>query len=162
MASLKFQPSGSPRRGFWKMATVEVAIEDTHRRFADAINRRDANAVAAVHAPDAEVYVMTPQGHKGRDAIRKFNEDFFKAFPDLTLRTLNIVSKGDIAAAEVVFTGTHKGPLALPTGGTIPPTNRQITMKGATFFRVNREGLIAEARGYFDSANLLQQLGVKP
>ncbi len=92
------------------MATVEVAVEDTHRRFADAMNQRDANAVAAVHAPDAEVYVMTPGGHKGRDAIRKFNEDFFKAFPDLTFRTLNIVSKGDVAAAEVVFTGTHKGP----------------------------------------------------
>jgi steroid delta-isomerase-like uncharacterized protein len=143
------------------MATVEVAIEDTHRRFADAINRHDANAVAAVHAPDAEIYIMTPEGHKGRDAIRKQNEAFFKAFPDLTLRTLNIVSKGDSAAAELVLTGTHKGPLELPTG-TLAPTNRQVTMKGATFFRVNREGLIAEARGYFDSASLLQQLGVKP
>ena len=143
------------------MATVEVAIEDTHRRFADAINRRDANAVAAVHASDAEVYVMTPEGHKGRDAIRKFNEDFFRAFPDITLRTLNIVSKGDTAAAELVLTGTHKGPLELPTG-TLAPTNRQVSLRGATFFRINREGLIAEAHGYFDSASLLQQLGVKP
>ena len=146
---------------FLDMATVEVAIEDTHRKFTDAINRHDANAVAAVHAPDAEVHVMTPQGHKGRDAIRKFNEDFFRAFPDANLKTLSFVSKGDTAAAELVLTGTHKGPLELPTG-TLPPTNRQVSLRGATFFRVNREGLIAEARGYFDTAIFLQQLGVKP
>ncbi len=161
MASLKFQAKPSLSGGFWKMATVEVAIEDTHRRFTDAINRRDANAVAALYAPDATVSGMTPQGHVGRDAIRKFNEDFFKAFPDMTMRTLNIVSKGDTAAAELLFTGTHKGPLELQTG-TLAPTNRQVSLRGATFFRINREGLIAEAHGYFDSASLLQQLGIKP
>ena len=143
------------------MATVEVAREDTVRRLVDALNRRDANAAAALHAPDAEIQVLAPQGTKGRDAIRKFNENLFKAFPDLSVRTLSTVSKGDVVASEWVLTGTHKGPLELPTG-TLAPTNRQVSMRAASFLRINPEGLIAEARSYMDSASLLQQLGVKP
>jgi len=46
--------------------------------------------------------------------------------------------------------------------GTVPPTNRRVTFRGATFYRFNREGLIAEHRDYFDLGSLLQQLGVKP
>jgi len=34
-------------------------------------------------------------------------------------------------------------------------------LRGATFYRFNREGLIAEQRDYFDIAGLMQQLGVK-
>ena len=143
------------------MATVEVAREDIARRFTDAINRGDANAVTALHASDAEIHVLNPQGIKGRDAIQKFNEGMSKAFKDLNLRTISVVPKGDMIASEWVMTGTHTGPLELPTG-TLAPTNRKISLPIANFFRINREGLIAEARAYFDTASLFQQLGVKP
>jgi steroid delta-isomerase-like uncharacterized protein len=141
---------------------VEVAREDVYRRFADAIKQGDANAVAALHAPDAVISLpLTPEGVKGRDAVRKFNESLLKAIRDIDIRTLNVATKGDTLAAEFVLTGTHSGALELPTG-TLPPTNRQVTLPAAVFFRINREGLIAEARGYLDTAAFLQQLGVKP
>ena len=143
------------------MATVEIVKEEVFRKFADALKQRDANAVAALHAPDAELHLpLTPEVAKGRDAIRKFNEPLMKALEDIDIRTLNIATKGDVVAAEFVLTARHTGALEMPTG-TLPPTNRQVTLPAAVFLRINREGLIAEVRGYFDMAGFLQQLGVK-
>ncbi len=144
------------------MATVEVAREDIVRRLADAQSRRDANAEAALYAQDAVRYnPMTPERLKGREAIRKWSEDSLKAFSDINIRPLNINAKGDTVAAEWVVTGRHTGAFELPTG-TLAPTNRQVTIRGASFLRFNREGLISEERLYFDMASFLQQLGLKP
>ncbi len=147
---------------FVGMATVEVAREDVVRRRADVLNRRDANAVAALYAQDAVSYdPITPEGLKGREAIRKLNENFLKAFQDINIRPLNTIAKGDTVAAEWVYTGRHSGALELPTG-TLAPTNRQVTVRVANFYRFNREGLISEERVYWDIAGFLQQLGLKP
>lgn len=143
------------------MSTVEISREEIIRKLENTI-ARDPNAVAAMYAPDAVRYdPMTPHGMKGRDAIRKFQETIAKAFQDVETKTLGLVSKGDITAWEWVFTLTNSGPFELPTG-TLAPTNRRVTMNGATFYRFNREGLIAEQHDYFDIAGLMQQLGVKP
>ena len=143
------------------MATVEVAREDIIRRL-EKIIARDADAVAALYAPDAVRYDPTaPQGMKGREAIRKYQEGLSKAFQEVSARTVSVVSKGDMTAWEWDFSLTNTGPLEMPTG-TLAPTNRRVRMQGATFYRFNREGLIAEQRDYFDIAGLMQQLGVKP
>jgi len=143
------------------MSTVEISREDVIRKLENTI-ARDPEAVAAMYASDAVRYDPTaPQGMKGRDAIRKYHQTLAKAFKDVEARTLNIVSKGEITAWEWVGTLTHSGPFELPTG-TLAPTNRRVTMNGATFYRFNREGLIAEQRDYFDISGLMQQLGVKP
>ncbi len=141
---------------------MEIAREDVVRRLADAMNRRDVNALAALYAQDAVVYSpVTPEGRRGREAIRKNHENLDKAFQDPNVRFLNINAKGDTVAVEYVATGRHSGALELPTG-SLAPTNREVTIRGATFYRFNREGLISEERGYFDVASFLQQLGVRP
>jgi steroid delta-isomerase-like uncharacterized protein len=142
------------------MSTVEISRQDIIRKLENTI-ARDPNAVAALYAPDAVRYdPMTPQGMKGKDAIRKYQETLTRAFRVVEARTLKVVSTGDVTAWEWVFTLTNSGPLELPTG-TLPPTNRPVKMNGATFYRFNRDGLIAEQRDYFDIASIMQQLGVK-
>jgi steroid delta-isomerase-like uncharacterized protein len=146
---------------FVRMATVEVAKEDVVRRQIESVGR-DASVDDALYALDAVRYdPVTPQGMKGRDAIRKWHEMLAKASTDADSRAVSIISKGDTAAAEWVITAIHSGPFEMPMG-TVAPTNRQVTLHGATFYRFNREGLIAEQRDYFDLAGLMQQLGVKP
>src|SRR5436309_14732849 len=106
------------------MSTVEVAREDIIRRIADSINRLDFNALAALYSTDAVMYdPFSPEGVRGREAIRKLFEGLAKAFQNMDIKTLNIIAKGDIVAWEWVATFTHAGPLPLPTG-TIAPTNR--------------------------------------
>ena len=146
---------------FVKMATVEVAKEDIVRRQIESVGR-DASVDDELYAPDAVRYdPLTPQGMKGRDAIRKWHEMIVKGGTNADCRVVSITSKGDTAAAEWVVTAIHSGPFEMPTG-TLAATNRRITLRGATFYRFNREGLIAEQRDYFDLAGLMQQLGVKP
>jgi steroid delta-isomerase-like uncharacterized protein len=147
---------------FEEMATVEVAREDIVRRLAEVMSLGDAGAEAALFAPDAVRYnPIAPEGVRGREAIRRVSENLAKAFPVLNVSMLHISAKGDTVAAEWVATGRQSGPLELPTG-SLPPTNREVTMRGANFYRFNREGLISEDRGYYDLAGFLQQLGLKP
>ncbi len=139
-----------------------MAAEDTVKKLADAINRHDVNAFAALFTPDAVIRdPATPQPLKGRDAIRQNGDGWFKAFPDVQFKVSNSIAKGDTVAIEVVMTGTHKGPLTGPAG-TIPPTNRRMEIRGVGFLRINAQGLIAEERRYYDTVSLMQQLGLMP
>jgi steroid delta-isomerase-like uncharacterized protein len=137
-----------------------VATEDILNRLQDAINRHDANAVAALYAQDAVVEdPFQNQPLRGRDSIRKDADEFLKAFPNMQFRFSNAASNGSMVGAEVDFTGTHTGPITGPQG-TIQPTGRSVRIRGAAFARVSPEGLIMEEHRYYDTADFLQQLGL--
>ncbi len=139
-----------------------MAAEDVVKKLADAFNKHDVNAMIACYASDVVAHdPFYPQPLKGKEALKKDAEDFLKAFPDIRFTMSNLMGKGDTAAVEVVVTGTHKGPLVGPQG-TIPATNKRITIRGAMFCRTNAQGLVAEETRYFDAAGMMAQLGLKP
>ena len=112
--------------------------------------------------PDAVVHDPgSPEPLKGREAIRKGFEGWFEAFPDAQIKFVHIVSKDDITATEMELTGTHTGPLVGPQG-SIPPTNRRVTIHGAGFARLNSQHQIEEERRYLDTAAMMAQLGITP
>jgi hypothetical protein len=59
------------------------------------------------------------------------------------------------------MTGTHKGPLPVPTG-TVPATNKRFELMIATFERLDGDGQIVEERRYYDISGWLGQLGIAP
>ena len=61
---------------------------------------------------------------------------------------------------ENVFRGTHTGPLATPTG-VVPATGRSFVVPFVEVWRCE-EGKVYSIHNYFDSATLMQQLGVAP
>ena len=81
------------------------------------------------------------------------------ALPISTLTVSTPLAGGEQVAVEWEYRGTNRGPLA-GLGGGQPPTNRPVTVRGASFLRVNAEGLIAEEHRYFDARSLFQQLGL--
>jgi steroid delta-isomerase-like uncharacterized protein len=139
-------------------------FEEASRKLAKAITTHDLDGLAKVYASDAVAYdPMYPEPLRGREAIKKDSADFFRAFPDLRFEISNIIEKDDgLGAGEVLMTGTHTGPLATPTGGEVPPTNKRIELKGAAFVRLNGSGEIVEERRYYDVGTILRQLGVIP
>ncbi|WP_060888271.1 ester cyclase [Streptomyces caniscabiei] len=84
---------------------------------------------------------------------------FFAAYPDFVHRPHRIVTAREEVAREIEVTGTHTRALAQPDGGAIPPTGRSIGMGPAEFRRL-REGRVSEYRVYYDSFELLTQLGL--
>lgn len=137
-----------------------MSAQDTLKKTVDAFNRHDANAFAALYAADAVAHdPQYPEPLRGREAIRKDMEDFFLTFPDIQARVVSVLASGDTVAGEMEVSGTHKGPIAGPTG-TIPATNRRMEMRVGRFVRVDAQDLITECNRYFDMAGLMQQLGL--
>jgi steroid delta-isomerase-like uncharacterized protein len=134
--------------------------EEVTRKFAEAFNRHDSAAAAALYATDAVVYdPFYPEPLKGRQAIQQDAEDFFRAFPDAHMALRTNFDNGNTNASEVSVNATHKGPLATPNGD-IPATGRSLKFDGGGFTRRNDKGEIVEERRYYDAGGILEQLGV--
>ena len=93
-----------------------VALLD---RRADAFARRDVPALAGIHAATAVVESPMAGGSvTGPAAIGQLYESFFKAFPDATLTTEELVIDGDRVAQVATLAGTDSGGfLGLPASG---------------------------------------------
>jgi len=136
-------------------------VEDTLKKFAKAMNDHDAKAVSALYADDAVAYdPFYPEPLRGRQAIEEDAASTFKAFSDLRVEVFNVIEKDDRnGAAEYSYKGTNDGPLATP-GGDIPATNKKFDMRGSGFGKLNEDGQIVEERRYYDTGQLMQQLGL--
>jgi steroid delta-isomerase-like uncharacterized protein len=125
-----------------------------------AFNAHDAAQFAALYADDAIVYdPQYPEPLKGRAAVEQDMADFYRAFPDATNRLAVNIEDGNVVAARFSITGTHSGPLALPTG-EVPATGKRLTFEGGVFSRFNGQGLIVEEHRYYDVAGQAAQLGI--
>ena len=108
------------------------------------------------------VDVSMPQPMRGKEAFRQYMRTWLTAFPDMRARTVNRVATEDAVAGEIIFEGTHTGPLQGPPGtAAIPPTGKKVTGKGTYFSKV-RNGTIVEFHSYPDMAGTLMQLGLMP
>jgi len=136
-------------------------VEDTLKKFAKAMNDHDAKAVSALYADDAVAYdPLHPEPLRGRQAIEEDAANTFKAFSDLRVEVFNVIEKDDLnGAAEYSYKGMNDGPQATP-GGDIPATNKRIEMRGGGFAKLNQSGQIVEERRYYDTGQLMQQLGL--
>ena len=94
------------------------------------------------------------------DAVREYMRGWFTAFPDMRSRTTNRVVGDDAVAAEVEFTGTNTGPLAMG-GMELPATGKSVVGRGSYFVRV-KDGKIAEFSSHPDAAGMMMQLGMIP
>ncbi len=125
-----------------------------------ALNTRDIDGYLANQRPDVEFLLPGGVALHGRDQVRQYTEALWRAFPDGTLSFGDQVLAEDVAATEVVFTGTHTGPMLTP-GGSIPPTGRRVTLRSASILRING-GLIASEHVYLDQLEMMTQLGLMP
>jgi steroid delta-isomerase-like uncharacterized protein len=121
-----------------------------------AWNAHDPDAVAAVFAEDA---VLREAGRadeiRGRTAIRERTALLLRGFSDFRLERMALVVDGDVHADRWVMTGTHDGELY-----GIAPTGRRVRLEGATFTRLDGEGLVVEDVHFTDMVGLLAQLGL--
>ncbi|MFN2521096.1 MAG: ester cyclase, partial [Candidatus Limnocylindria bacterium] len=125
------------------------------------MNDHDARAVGKLYAQDAVAYdPFFPEPLRGPAAIEKDAANFIRAFPDLKMTITQTIEQDERSgAAELRFTGTHDGPLTTPMGD-IPATHRKMDLRGAGFVKVNEKGEITEERRYYDSGQIMQQLGL--
>lgn len=104
--------------------------------------------------------VNAPEPMRTRDELTAYLQSWFTAFPDMRVGTTNRVVGEDSIAAEVEFTGTNTGPLAMG-GMTIPATGKSVVGSGAYFVKV-KDGKVVEFSARPDAAGMMAQLGLMP
>jgi steroid delta-isomerase-like uncharacterized protein len=126
--------------------------------WSEAFNRQDADALAALYAPDAVNWQVAEEPIRGREAIQESFRVFFRAFPDAGFNRVNLLEDGEWAALEWEGWGTHRGEFA----GHPPEASgsgRSFRLRGCGFFQV-RDGLIVFQRGYWDRVTWFRQIGI--
>ncbi|MEU0738497.1 nuclear transport factor 2 family protein [Streptomyces sp. NPDC006134] len=120
----------------------------------------DLEALAELYAQD--VVAVTPHGElRGREAVVAWWRELTEAVPDASYEPVNSYEAGDTAIDEGFYTGRNTGPVRLPSGESLPPTNREFKIRGVDLATV-RDGRIAGYRVYFDQMSFLGQLGLLP
>jgi steroid delta-isomerase-like uncharacterized protein len=97
---------------------------------------------------------------RGKEACKQWANDVRLAnrqgFPDFNITVEDVVAEDDKVVKRFVFSGTHTGEFA-----GIPPTGKQVTMRGIALYRLAR-GKVSEIYWNYDVFGLLQQLGAIP
>ena len=135
-----------------------ASILEMLKEYCQAWNTHDAEKIASLYTEDG-VLQDEPAGvvANGRDAVRKYAQGMFSAFPDIKMEATNLFESKNVGASEMVMTATNKGPLR---DGT-PPTGKNVSMKFCAIYEC--EGaLVRHSRNYYDRASLTRQLGLMP
>jgi steroid delta-isomerase-like uncharacterized protein len=121
-----------------------------------AINGRDIDGFLANQQPDVVFELPGGVSLQGHDELRQYMEAMWKAFPDGVLAFGRQAFADGLAATEVVFTGTHTGPMPGPNG-PLPATGKAVTIHSVSILDI-KDGLIASERVYGDQLELMTQL----
>ena len=98
-----------------------------------------------------------PGQPSGREGVKFFVNAMREAFPDIKAKTIEpTLVDGDLEAARVVLTGTHKGELL-----GVAATDKAVEIESIDIIRV-ADGKVAEHWGVTDVMSLMQQLGAIP
>jgi len=137
---------------------AEIDLNKVADKIVKAYTSMDPVAVANLYAEDA---VVNEAGEviQGRKAIQEHIEGFLRTFPDLKFEFLTILPSGNHIAFEMAVSGTNTGPMLSPEG-EIPPTGKKVEFKVVWIGRISPDGLIEEDRTYYDTANVMRQLGL--
>jgi len=127
------------------------------REIIEAWNAHDPNRLAKIVDDTfiAESDTL-PTPVNGPQGVAQFMGVWVTAFPDLRFEIEQQLAEGDFVVTRWLATGTHGGVLM-----GIAPTRRRARTRGCTVSEF-RSGKAVHDWIYWDSGNLLRQLGVLP
>jgi steroid delta-isomerase-like uncharacterized protein len=128
------------------------------RFYDDVVGNGEVNLIDELTTDDLVDHEEGLPGQpSGREGVKFFVNTFREAFPDVSTRTVGpTLVDGELEAARVVVTGTHKGEFL-----GVPPTDKAVEIEGIDIIRVE-DGKVAEHWGVTDTMGLMQQLGALP
>ncbi len=129
-------------------------------RLVEAITQKDINAYGSLYANEAVMYEpLLSEPARGKREIMESEAALFRAFSEIEIIVNNELGSGRVMMAEVVLSAMNDGPLDVGAG-EVPATGRRIEIPMVWVFDLNEEELVVEERDYFDTARIMQQLGL--
>ena len=129
--------------------------ESFFNRYLEAWNAHDVEAMLEFFTDDA-VYedVALSRANQGKEQIREFFEELFKAFPDFRLedRASALIGENGRYALEWTMSATHHGDLPI-----LPATHKHWAVRGTSLGEVEGEK-IKRNSDYWNMADFLVQV----
>src|SRR5881392_3890674 len=126
------------------------------KRYAEAWCSQNPESVAAFFAENGSVSINNGPPAVGRAAIAEVARGFMKTFPDMVVTIDDVTPESPVggrsscdAAFHWTLTGTNSGP---------DGTEKRVRISGYELWKIDKDGLIAESKGYFDSVEYERQL----
>jgi steroid delta-isomerase-like uncharacterized protein len=153
-ATAEAGPDAKPQR---KRITRRKAVEQRARSYFDAMDRRDAAAMAE-HWHEDGVEDVVPVGlMRGREELTEFFTSLFAAIPDARTTVTRLVAGEQACAVEWRLEGTFEG---APYMG-IEPTGKHVEIRGCDYLELE-DGQIVSLTAYSDGAGFARQIGFLP
>ena len=131
-------------------------LNDFASRYAKAWCSQNPESVAAFYAENGSLSVNDGPPAVGRAAIAEEARGFMRTFPDMVVTMDDVLRDSELggrSSCDAIFhwtlTGTTTGP-----GGT----GKRVRISGYELWKIDNDGLIAESKGHFDSAEYERQL----
>jgi len=129
------------------------ANKEIVRRYQQAINDQDWDALDAVMAPDVATPYIMAGFPPGREGARAIVETCLRSWPNFATQIDELIADADRVVALVTMTGTAVHELM-----GVPGTGKRFTMTGAYIVRI-ADGVIVEHAGVEDALGMLAQIG---
>ena len=153
-------PNDAKRELYEVAASTQIEAKAVVERGLKAFNAHDMEALARDSAPDIEATAPGDTKLKGPQAVKDFNSNWVRAFPDARIEATKIHAQGATVIVEGIFTGTHDGTLKTSMGD-VPATGRKVKGEFIQVFDVDR-GLVKRNNLLYDQVQLMTQLGMAP
>jgi predicted ester cyclase len=128
------------------------------RYYEDIWNEGDLTAIEECIGPEGLAH-FDGEEHVNRDHWRDVITRWRRAFPDIHHVVDHLIAEGDIAAANIRFTGTHRDVYQIGNWEPWAPTGKSVNVKEANFFRL-AGGKVVEFWAIWDTTTFARQLGV--
>jgi len=143
------------------MAQTATDIAQAAADLTQAFNDADWERGRSLCTPGV-VYNETGTGRRieGVEAYVELLQGWKEAFPDVRGTIRRSLADDDTVAQDILWEGTHTGPMQTPAG-TVAPTGNRISVQGTVW--VSFEGAkVREVHNHLDVLTLLQQTGALP
>ena len=118
-------------------------------RYAEAWRSQIPESVAAFFAENGSLSINDGPPAVGRAAIAEVARGFMRDLPDMIVTMDKVVHDEEGPKFYWTLTGTNTGP-----GGA----GKRVRISGYELWKLDPDGLIAESKGHFDSAEYERQL----
>ncbi len=141
-----------------------TADQKVAREWIDAVNAHDPERIRAVLHHDF-VWELGGSSTASADASAEAWRMWFRGFPDFQFEVVRMLGGNDVIVLQLRMRGTHTGEFRFRGTQSMEkpllPTNNLFELPGCAVHQVV-SNKIKRLWAYWDTATLLQQLGVTP
>jgi steroid delta-isomerase-like uncharacterized protein len=127
------------------------------RAIFDALSKKDLDRLSEFHTDETVDDFVAIGEIRGKTSIRRFFDELFAAFPDLTLTVDRFVGDRSTAVVQWHATGTFSG----GKYQGIEPTGKYVETRGVDVLEIT-DGRVVHDTIYYDGASFARQIGMLP